>query len=123
MNSKKNIEFKHLLKTFQDAVSAVKWFGINYLWIDSLCIIQDEAEDWRIESQKMKDVYKNAIGVIAATGGSDLSSGCFFTRNLTAIQPFKACIIRGYGIMRFMCGSGNPWRDGVDEVPLNNRAW
>jgi hypothetical protein len=117
------IEFKRLPKTFQDAILAVKWFDIRYLWIDSLCIIQDDTEDWRTESQRMKDVYKNAIGVIAATGGSSSSSGCFFARNPVAIQPFKACIIRGDGVEEFWCGSSNPWNDGIEEAPLSNRGW
>src|SRR5579871_836181 len=40
------IKFSHLSQTFQDAVTLTKQLGQRYLWIDSLCIIQDNKEDW-----------------------------------------------------------------------------
>lgn len=42
---------------FQDAIMITKELGYQYLWIDSLCIIQDSPEDWRAESVKMGSVY------------------------------------------------------------------
>jgi len=42
---------------FQDAVIASRELGIRYLWIDSLCIIQDSVEDWELECSKMGRVY------------------------------------------------------------------
>ncbi|KAI0024562.1 hypothetical protein F4780DRAFT_607842 [Xylariomycetidae sp. FL0641] len=53
----------------------------RYLWIDSLCIIQDDVEDWKEQSSVMGSVYKNAVCNIAATWTADVSEGCFAARN------------------------------------------
>jgi hypothetical protein len=53
---------------------------VRYLWIDSLCIIQDDTEDWRTESLRMDQVYKNALLNIAATAASDSRRGLFYSR-------------------------------------------
>ncbi len=41
------ITFDALSKTFQDAINVTRALGISYIWIDSLCIIQDSREDWQ----------------------------------------------------------------------------
>jgi Heterokaryon incompatibility protein (HET) len=64
-----------LCKTFQDAVRLAHRFGIKYLWVDSLCIIQDDEEDWSLEAGKMSIVYGQSILHIAATGATDGSKG------------------------------------------------
>jgi hypothetical protein len=74
-----NIQWTELPKTFQDAISFTHRLGIRYLWIDSLCIIQDSVEDWRYESGQMANTYKNARLTIAATHSIDASGGCFST--------------------------------------------
>ncbi|KAI0910598.1 heterokaryon incompatibility protein-domain-containing protein [Ustulina deusta] len=66
------IPIQMLPSTFQDAVTTVRTLGLRYLWIDSLCIIQDDAEDWRYEAGRMAGVYRNAHLVLsAARAGSD----------------------------------------------------
>ncbi|TGJ83876.1 hypothetical protein E0Z10_g4879 [Xylaria hypoxylon] len=45
--------------------------GIDYLWIDSLCIIQNDEQDWEKESAKMCDYYENAICTISASSSQD----------------------------------------------------
>jgi len=50
-----------LPKTFQDAVVITRSLGIQYLWIDALCIIQDCEEDWKIQSSEMARIYKNSF--------------------------------------------------------------
>jgi hypothetical protein len=63
--------------------------GFRYLWIDSLCIIQDDENDWLSESAKMCDVYTYSYLTLAATSSSDGSGGLFFTaeppRHLTTV--------------------------------------
>ncbi|KAL6699648.1 heterokaryon incompatibility domain-containing protein [Trichoderma pleuroticola] len=71
------IQFNSLPKTFQDAVIVTRQLGIRYLWIDSLCIIQGDKDDWMKESAKMAGVYQNAFLVIAASGASNPKEGCF----------------------------------------------
>ncbi|PQE31333.1 het domain-containing protein [Rutstroemia sp. NJR-2017a WRK4] len=52
---------------FWDVALIAYRLGVKYVWIDSICIIQDDAEDWRRESAKMADYYQNAWLTIAAT--------------------------------------------------------
>ncbi|KAE9379924.1 HET-domain-containing protein [Stipitochalara longipes BDJ] len=72
-----------LQKTFQEAIQTATYMGLQYLWIDSLCIIQDSEEDWRVESSMMASVYGNSSLNISASGARDGSQGCFFPRNKT----------------------------------------
>ncbi|KIW04708.1 uncharacterized protein PV09_04441 [Verruconis gallopava] len=74
------IEWDRLSKTFQDAVSITRLLGFRYLWIDSLCILQDRMEDWKIESVKMRDVYKNCTLNIAAAHPQSATSGILANR-------------------------------------------
>jgi len=48
-----NIDMKTLCKSFQDAIQIARQLGYSYLWIDSLCIIQDSEVDWVKESTSM----------------------------------------------------------------------
>lgn len=52
--------------TFRDAMILSRELGFRYLWIDSMCIIQDSYEDWISESSKMTEVYSGASIVISA---------------------------------------------------------
>ncbi|KAF5650120.1 uncharacterized protein FTJAE_685 [Fusarium tjaetaba] len=51
--------------------------GLRYLWIDSLCIVQGDHEEWLRESEKMGSVYENAYLVVAAADARDSTEGCF----------------------------------------------
>lgn len=62
--------FSLLPKTFQHAMIAARCLGFCYLWIDSMCIIQDSAEDWGVESLRMQDVYGNAVLTLSALGSA-----------------------------------------------------
>ncbi|OCL10127.1 HET-domain-containing protein, partial [Glonium stellatum] len=74
------IDFQDLPRTFQDAVRVTRILGLNYIWIDSLCIIQDDRNDWEKEAVMMGSVYEGAYLTIAATGGANGSAGCFIPR-------------------------------------------
>ncbi|KAF2032785.1 HET-domain-containing protein, partial [Setomelanomma holmii] len=54
-------------KTFQDALDMTHSLGLQYIWIDSLCILQDSLDDWRHEGSKMAEIYSGAYVTLAAT--------------------------------------------------------
>jgi hypothetical protein len=66
-------------KTFQDAINVARALDIQYLWIDSLCIIQDDTRDWETEALKMNEVYANAYATIFAERSSHCDDGLFRT--------------------------------------------
>ncbi len=70
-----NIPFAQLSRTFQNSVTIAAKLGIKSLWIDSLCIIQDDATDWTTESSRMGTIYEKAHIVIAASAAADGSQG------------------------------------------------
>lgn len=72
--------------TVQHAITIARGLGLVYLWVDSLCIIQDSASDWQKQSALMCDIYSNASITISADGSLDCQSGCFVAspyRNVT----------------------------------------
>ena len=76
----KRIDVAALSQTYQDAIAITRSPGLRYLWIDSLCIIQDSTVDWQTEAAKMGDIFKFSLCTIAASCASSNSEGCFFDR-------------------------------------------
>lgn len=77
--------------TFQDLITLAKKLGVRYLWIDALCIVQDDNADWEGEAARMFLVYRNAHLTVVA-GGPSCHSG-FLTRqndHLFAEIPFRS---------------------------------
>ena len=66
-----------LSATFQDAITITQGLGYRFLWIDSLCIVQDSPEDWESESALMGDIYRGSVCTISALGAEDGDGGCF----------------------------------------------
>lgn len=67
----REIPFQSLPEMFQDAVFITRQLEIDYLWIDSLCIIQDCKEDWAREASRMGDVYRHAYLTLFALDATD----------------------------------------------------
>lgn len=84
-----NIPWGSLTKTFQDSISLTRGLGIRYLWIDSLCIIQDSTSDWKAESKDMVNVYSKAFLTLAATSAADSSQGLFRPRYNINVEKNK----------------------------------
>jgi Heterokaryon incompatibility protein (HET) len=84
-----SIPLVRLPKTFRHAMKVTKCLGVRYLWIDSLCIIQDSETDWLREAGSMYHVYQNSYCNIAATGAANGEQGCFFSRNPNAVSATK----------------------------------
>jgi hypothetical protein len=112
------IDFHSLPRSFQDAVLVTVELGINELWIDSLCILQDSIEDWERECPRMACVYANGVCTVAACDAADGSVGFLnpYTDELRcALSP--SVLIRciptwhGYDIRR------------DEESLLSSRGW
>ncbi|KAI0880895.1 heterokaryon incompatibility protein-domain-containing protein [Annulohypoxylon maeteangense] len=74
---KKRIKWSTLPKTTQDAIEYTRRLGIEYIWVDCLCMIQNDRADWERESGRMSDIYKNAYVTLTAVWGDDCDSGLF----------------------------------------------
>jgi len=123
------ISWDDLPKSFQDAVAFTRKLGHRFLWIDSLCIVQDDPADWAREAGRMASIYENALLTLAAASSTNSQGGLF-----RASKPSR-CLTRsddGIGqpvvhMRRFV----NPKffdhrRSGEDDTetsPLLKRAW
>jgi hypothetical protein len=134
---KNGISFASLPKTYQDAIQITRHLGIRYLWIDSLCIIQDDEDNWEREASQMVTVYGNSYLTIAASSALDSRAGCFVLRTIPEFQSFKLNLsekdtehdeietsvrqkLRQFGGLKWFVGK----RINVEAEPiLETRAW
>jgi hypothetical protein len=108
------IRFSQLPKTFQDAVVVARSLGIRYLWIDALCIVQDDLHDWYNESRNMARVYQNALVNIAAHGSQNDRDG--FLRRNRRPKIFLKVSKRKQNILR-------DFEEVVENSTLSSRGW
>lgn len=106
-----------LPKTYREACEVATSMGFSYIWIDSLCIVQDDIDDWQKESAVMGRIYEGAIFNIAATWAADGSLGLYHGRDPATVSApdlgeGKATLAR----LRM-------YTDDIEEAPLNTRAW
>lgn len=135
------IETASLSKVFQNAISCTRSLGIKYIWIDSLCIMQDSKVDWQVESAMMADVYAQSYCNISATADECKEGGLFHTRrgmprshervtsNWTG-QPFAryqdgeqadACV--SINMEDYIIYDEDFWSRRVDQQELYSRGW
>lgn len=121
---KKEIPASKLSKTFLDAVTMTRRLGFDYIWIDSMCIVQDDAQDWERESAEMAAIYKNAYLTLAATRSSSGAGGLILRTpdfEVSGSTPegeeyfliFREKVEHDMGLMP----------DGAQNFPLMSRAW
>ncbi|KAE9362912.1 HET-domain-containing protein [Stipitochalara longipes BDJ] len=131
---KDEIPWKLIPKTFQDAIAFVRLLGERYIWIDSLCIIQDDSEDWLTESAKMADVYHGSYLTLAATKSKNSHGGCFSRQDPRCNQrTFCGKDQNGLDFSVYCRKKLPHWTDAGTEIgpyfdyeqhfPLLSRAW
>lgn len=79
------IPIESMPKTFRDAVQVTRALSFRYIWIDSLCIVQDRPSDWEAEAKKMGGYYRNACLTIVAGSAVSADSGLFFPNTHPAV--------------------------------------
>ncbi|KAM0228852.1 hypothetical protein ACHAP5_011832 [Fusarium lateritium] len=87
------ISVQNLPQTYQDAINITRHLGIRYLWIDSLCICQDDLDDWARESAAMQQVYAGAYLSIAADNAPSSTHG-FLKRSDRMHVPINLKVIK-----------------------------
>lgn len=118
---KSRIPREALSQTISDSIKIARDLGISYIWIDSLCIIQDDDSDWMRESSLMSSVYGGSSLNIAASGAVDGRSGCFLQRSHT-----WNCLVEvtlGSQLERFQCVPLGMYYESLRVGPLGKRGW
>ncbi|KAF2253750.1 HET-domain-containing protein [Trematosphaeria pertusa] len=127
-----------------EAIKICRDLGIAYLWIDALCIVQDDEEDWQREAAKMCEVYSSSYLTIAAAGAHDNEDGIFQDQYSGDVERLGLFLFRGHQIYvrvgPWQYHLGHPlglnfdeqyadrlaeksWLLRPEELPLVHRAW
>ncbi|KAK4450768.1 het domain-protein [Podospora aff. communis PSN243] len=77
-----------LPRTFADAIAVTRALGLQFPWIDSLCIVQDDHRDWEREATIMAHVYVGAWVTISADAATDTEKG-FLGPPSRAVPEYK----------------------------------
>ena len=111
--------------TLRDAIFITRSLGMQYLWIDALCIMQDSTEDWSVEAARMGNVYGGATLTIAAVNSPSTYSGILLERPI----PEEICRLKWGSpnsdeTLSVFLRSGSHYRDAsMKGNPLNGRCW
>jgi hypothetical protein len=126
--NRRGIRDKDLPATFQDAVSTTRALGVRYLWIDSLCLVQDKIST--LELSQMESVYNSAYCVLTASWATSQNSG--FLKTSTAQAAEKAAgrkreVVRvqpeGSEHPVYVCEVVDDFEAHVINGSLNKRGW
>ncbi|KAK3291360.1 uncharacterized protein B0H64DRAFT_331111 [Chaetomium fimeti] len=113
------IPLTQLPRTFRDAVEVTRAIGAQYLWIDSLCIVQDDPHDWHNESQRMERVYASAYCTLAAIRASSPEDG--FLAAAAAVAP--SLPPGGVEDEIYVCEMVDDFDEHVSRSELQRRGW
>ncbi|KAH8637763.1 hypothetical protein IG631_05533 [Alternaria alternata] len=120
------IDVDRLPPTFQQAIMLTKSLGIEYIWIDSLCIIQDDKDDWANECSRMASVYMDSFINIGANAAGDSRGGLFQQRSWKSVNPLSVHLTniptswhRKPVVLWPSYSIGNL----LDHAPLGDRGW
>lgn len=123
---------------YKDALSVTRSLGFRYVWIDSLCIIQDSQQDWLQESMTMHDVYRNSACTLAASNASNSDEKFLKQRspslhlaeivqmNWIVESEGKLSFLsspKRSGDMRYLINHHDFFRMSLSRSPLAQRAW
>ncbi|KAL5094838.1 hypothetical protein Trisim1_005569 [Trichoderma cf. simile WF8] len=86
---KTSISYNALPKTYQDTIRIARALGVKYVWIDALCIIQDDVEDWEKESQVMAEIFRNSLVTLIPLRTTSSDEG-FLERNPSIKIPYHS---------------------------------
>ncbi len=126
------INMNTLPQTFQDSVTLTKRLGLRYLWIDSLCIIQDSAADWAREAARMANIYRNAHLVLNASNSPADTLGFLRPRNhpdtIRLPPPSHGGQQSLHLHLRLLPPADHRWSaptglDTLTNEPISSRAW
>jgi hypothetical protein len=128
LNSRKTgIEFNDLPPLFHDVIDTARALGMEYVWIDRMCIIQGDDADFHSQASKMGEIYGNATLTIAAVTATTENDRILVPRDDKSLGVDLGVDIHGIGSLRFRSRSvSHPLgkeEEGGDYGKMSTRAW
>jgi hypothetical protein len=115
------IPFTHLSRTIKDAIKVTRKLGIQYLWVDALCIIQDSQDDKASQITNMGKIYRNATLTIAVSGAESAQTG--FLDATPTYRGFELPFLLPGGIQGHVVATPCSYSYHKPDWPLSTRAW
>lgn len=128
---KNGFSVKILPRRYQDFIMLAQRLQVRYVWIDSLCIIQegDGGADWRAEALAMDQVYQNSYCNVSADWGSG-KRGLYIERDLRLIEkPMIDWKVKRepnpnvVAVEKCLLVENEFWEEQVSRSPLSVRGW
>ncbi|KAK8087260.1 hypothetical protein PG994_002234 [Apiospora phragmitis] len=113
----RGLDLAQLPQNVQDAVHITRRLGFQYLWVDALCISQDNAQDWAEEKAKLPLYYGQAALMISASIATDADSGILAERHVP-MSPIMGKD-RKFGLRQRILR----WKDDIERSHLATRGW
>ena len=124
------LDLLDLPPAIQDALSVTRQLGFSYLWVDALCICQDDEAEWDLEAAKMANIYGGSAFAISALASPDADVPFLSPRSF---EGAKIGSIERLDVEEGAAGE-DPLRLFIREHPrtisqelelarLNSRAW
>ncbi|KAK0648602.1 heterokaryon incompatibility protein-domain-containing protein, partial [Cercophora newfieldiana] len=104
-------------RSFRDVMTLARKLGVRYIWIDSLCIIQDDPADWQREAAQMASIYSGAYLTVAAACAEDSTVGCLPERMQASVEAYARPLDADAD------ATPGHERDFVDASLLSSRGW
>lgn len=117
------IDFDSLPTSFKDAIIVTRALDVRYLWVDAICIVQDDRSDWIHQAPLMGKIYKNAYCTIAAHSARNCSDG--FLESLSPLNPVEVAsfLTRKSGPGSLCIGLPRSFKETIDCSYINQRGW
>jgi hypothetical protein len=111
---------RELPRAVQDAITLVPTLGLRYLWVDSLCIVQNSTRSWKLNAFNMDLIYGHATLTICAADGDDSKKDGLkaMHRNTHNTAQHTAEILQGFHLMLT-----HPPESAIQRSVWNSRAW
>ncbi|KAI9761974.1 MAG: hypothetical protein M1840_001503 [Geoglossum simile] len=116
VNHQKGFRHECLPQNFRDAILFTERLGFRYLWIDALCIVQDDPDDWTHETSLMETYYNRSALMLSASAALHCESGFLRERRTLYSPPF--------GVDQWFCLRSPPYQvHEIEGFPISQRAW
>jgi hypothetical protein len=121
---------EYMTSTTKDAIAITRAIGLQYVWIDALCIIQDDKDDWSHEASRMNLVYRHAFVTLCSLNSNSCNES-FINRAPAVKVPFQSTLnkaTKGSYLIRLRSNTGvKPGRAGYkwdySMSKWSNRCW
>lgn len=115
------VPIERLHATIKDAIRATYSLGVQYLWVDALCIIQDDSKDLQQQLSQMHRIYRGATITIVAAAAERSTQGFLYNR-----EGWRPSLLRcriGEGEPFEVSASRHRYNSGEEDVPIYGRGW